>query len=117
MAKDDIILSKKHGVNPSMMICPICDETTGIALLGKLKGDAEAPRQILGTHPCKECEEKAGADKVYILSMDEDHNLHGYVLAPKSILTIDVGGCVIAMHKKEFDEVFADAINKSKNAS
>lgn len=35
----NIRLSEKHGVNPSIIVCPICDKETGIALLGKLKGD------------------------------------------------------------------------------
>ena len=41
----NIILSEKHGVNSSITVCPICDKEIGIALLGKLKGDEEAPRK------------------------------------------------------------------------
>lgn len=40
-----IRVSEKHGVNPSITICPICGKETSIALLGKLKGDKEAPRK------------------------------------------------------------------------
>lgn len=36
---ENIRLSEKHGVNPSITICPICGKETDIALLGKLKGD------------------------------------------------------------------------------
>lgn len=42
----DIRVSEKHGVNPSITICPICGKETGIVLLGKLKGDEEAPRKL-----------------------------------------------------------------------
>lgn len=35
----NIILSEKYEVNPSIIVCPICDKELGIALLGKLKGD------------------------------------------------------------------------------
>lgn len=41
----NIILSEKHGVNPSITVYPICGKEIGIALLGKLKGDEEAPRK------------------------------------------------------------------------
>ena len=41
-----ITLSKKHGVNPSITHCECCGKEIGIALLGKLKGDVEAPRDI-----------------------------------------------------------------------
>lgn len=50
-------ISKKHGVNPCIPICAFCGrEKQEIALLGKLKGDAEAPRTaILDYTPCDEC--------------------------------------------------------------
>lgn len=41
-----VTLSKKHGLNPSMTVCPICGKAEGIALLGHIKGDEEAPRYI-----------------------------------------------------------------------
>ena len=50
-----IKLSPKHGVNPSLTCCPICGKETGLALLGKLKGDVEAPKHIYDTKPCDEC--------------------------------------------------------------
>lgn len=57
-----IPLSKKYGVNPTIPICFWCgEEKNEIALLGKLKGDAEAPKStwILGDYePCDECKSK-----------------------------------------------------------
>lgn len=48
MEKDKgILLSPKHGVNPSVLHCQCCGKDYGVALLGKLKGDAEAPRDIM----------------------------------------------------------------------
>ena len=41
-----ITISKKHGVNPSILHCECCGKEYGLALLGKLKGDAEAPKDI-----------------------------------------------------------------------
>lgn len=43
---ESIILSKKHGVNPSVLHCECCGKEYGVGLFGHLKGDAEAPRDI-----------------------------------------------------------------------
>lgn len=51
-----IPLSPKHGVNPTLLKCFWCGGDAGIALLGKLKGDAEAPHETcLGLEPCDAC--------------------------------------------------------------
>lgn len=54
-----IILSPKHGVNPVIPICFFCGgKKNEIALLGKLKGDVEAPKNaILDYEPCDKCKE------------------------------------------------------------
>lgn len=53
--KDSILLSPKHGLNPSITHCECCGKEIGIALLGKLKGDVEAPREIaMGL--CEDCQ-------------------------------------------------------------
>lgn len=58
--KDSILLSEKYGVNPALPVCFWCGEENGtVALLGKLKGDAEAPRHpCLNYDPCPACEEQ-----------------------------------------------------------
>ena len=58
-----IRISEKHGVNPSITICPICGKETGIALLGKLKGDEKAPMRML-SDPCDDCVSKLGNDLI-----------------------------------------------------
>lgn len=61
--KDEIILSEKHGLNPSMSVCFFCGEVKGIALMGhigdKRKGeDLEAPKQCITDYePCEQCKE------------------------------------------------------------
>lgn len=50
-----IKLSKKHGVNPSLLICPICGKELSIVLLGRLKGDEKAPMTIKGQELCEDC--------------------------------------------------------------
>lgn len=54
-----IRLSEKHGLNPTLGVCFFCGEETGeIGLLGRLKGDKEAPRKaVLNYDPCKKCQE------------------------------------------------------------
>ena len=52
-----IRVSEKHGINPSLLICPYCGEDTGVALVGKLPNDAEAPRKMSGD-PCDDCQAK-----------------------------------------------------------
>ena len=54
----NIKISEKHGVNPSVEVCFWCGEPMGIALLGKLKGDVEAPREICTSYEmCDKCKE------------------------------------------------------------
>lgn len=69
---DSIPLSPKHGVNPSMTVCFYCGETTGIALMGKLKGDAEAPRECCcSLDPCDKCKQKYNG-YLLVVEMKED---------------------------------------------
>lgn len=63
-----IRVSKKHGVNPSLLNCFFCGESKGIALLGELPGDKEAPRSIVADYePCDKCKER---QKEYILAIE-----------------------------------------------
>lgn len=56
---DSIRVSEKHGVNPSLDMCIFCDEPKGIALLGRLPDDAEAPRHVVTSYePCDKCQEQ-----------------------------------------------------------
>lgn len=52
-----LILSEKHGVNPTMPVCFFCNKEKGeIYLLGRMKGDREAPlRAVWNMEPCPEC--------------------------------------------------------------
>lgn len=58
----NIPLSPKHGVNPMIPKCFFCGkEKNMIAFMGKLPGDAEAPRSgwLAGDYePCDECSAK-----------------------------------------------------------
>lgn len=100
-----IRVSEKHGVNPSITICPICGKETGIALLGKLKGDKEAPMRML-SDPCDDCISKLGNDKIYILVInDQGYGTKGIIIK-RSALNIPVKGYMTLMKENEFDKVF-----------
>lgn len=85
-----IPVSKKHGVNPTMLICPICrHETNGLALLGKLPGDAEAPRYSLDREPCDDCRKVIDAGGVMLIevkdgSIGQSPKRTGYVIGVKA---------------------------------
>lgn len=87
MAKNDIRISEKHGLNPSMPVCFLCGETKNeIVLFGRLKGDAEAPRHcIIDYEPCDKCKEKYKNDAVFI---EASHNEQKNGLPPTTV-TID----------------------------
>lgn len=91
-----IKISKKHGVNPSIVKCIYCNQEIGIALLGKLKGDEEAPKYCnMSPLPCAECIEKATKEKkTYILETTDTvnpcENLTGrYTIVDAEILKIE----------------------------
>lgn len=72
MSKDFIKVSEKHGLNPSMQTCFYCGEVTGIALMGKLKNDEEAPKYFCNSvEPCDACKEKY---KDYVLVVEKPNN-------------------------------------------
>lgn len=100
-----IRVSEKHGVNPSITICPICGKETGIALLGKLKGDKEAPMRML-SDPCDDCVSKLGNDKIYILAINDQGHGTKAIIIERSALNIPVKGYMILMKENEFDKVF-----------
>lgn len=53
-----IKISPKYGVNPCIPVCAFCgQEKNEVALLGKLKGDIEAPMSaVLDYNPCDDCQ-------------------------------------------------------------
>ena len=86
----DIPISKKHGVNPTILICPICHhETNGLALLGRLPGDAEAPRYSLDREPCDDCRKVIDSGGVMLIeikdgSTEQNPERTGYIVGVKA---------------------------------
>lgn len=54
-----IRISEKHGVNPATPLCFFCNQPKNeLVLAGKLKGDIEAPKNMVWDHnPCDQCQE------------------------------------------------------------
>lgn len=68
--KDSITLSPKYGVNPSVLHCTCCGKDYGVALLGKLKGDKEAPRDI-AQGLCPKCEKVVTSGGIMIIEVKD----------------------------------------------
>lgn len=72
-----IKISPKHGVNPTIPVCFWCGkEKNEVALLGKLKGDAEAPmHMVLNYEPCDACKQtmESGITLISVTSHPADH--------------------------------------------
>ena len=70
-------MSKKHGLNPSLDICFWCGEPKGVALCGMLKGDEEAPKNMVTSlEPCDKCKEKFKLG-VHIIEVTDDGSRFG----------------------------------------
>ena len=75
--KDDgILLSPKHGLNPSLDTCFWCGKSKGVALLGRIKksgdDDVEAPKElVMSLEPCDDCKKKFALG-VHLIEVDDD---------------------------------------------
>ena len=99
-----ITLSPKHGVNCSIIVCPICKKETSLALFGRLKDDAEAPKQIEG-ELCDECKKKY----ITIIEVESETNIKGtgrYVYIPKESVNIKCKNGIALMSTEEFTKIF-----------
>lgn len=99
-----IKLSEKYGLNSSITLCPICGKETGIAMLGKLKNDLEAPKYIQ-SDICDDCVKAVGNDKIYVLSYNGDY-ITEYAIIKREALNIEVKNIAVLMDSNKFDKVF-----------
>lgn len=127
-----IRVSKKHGLNPCIPICPFCgQEKNELALLGYIKGDKEAPKSaIINLEPCDTCKEnwKKGVPLIRVshacpaegmppISKPDGKPVYltgNYVVitkdAAKRLFDIDVNeGSPMLMEDVAFDEFMAEA--------
>ena len=73
-----IKISPKHGLNPTIPVCFWCGKQKNeIALMGHMKGDIEAPKNmVLDYVPCEECQSHM-AMGVAILEASDHPNTEG----------------------------------------
>jgi hypothetical protein len=122
MSKDSITLSPKHGVNPSILHCMCCGKEYGIAMLGKLKDDAEAPRECMTGELCDRCKELIEKQKgAFILEVTDDAKedeknpyrtgrLVGISKEAKERMNIT--SPINYMHKQLFSQLFDHLLNE-----
>jgi hypothetical protein len=97
-----IVLSPKHGVNPSMSQCFWCGECEEIILFGRLKEDAEAPRIVcMGYEPCTKCAEqfKQGVQVIEVTTIAEPKDQVPIALDDKGNNTYPTGRMVVITFK------------------
>ena len=114
--KGSLKLSSKHGVNPSVLHCFICGKETGLALLGKLKGDAEAPSDISNPNEiCDDCRKQIEAGNKFFLEVKDntDHNnpeRTGRMVCVKGEALPEVKSPINYIEHKAFEQLFAEAL-------
>ena len=103
-------LSKEHGLNPSLLVCPICGKNVGIALLGA-NGGKKAPYQMTSIELCNDCKQKVKEGNTFILSAKQ--TLEGikptgaYMLVPNDCLNVSIPSKGICfMEESEFNKCF-----------
>lgn len=111
---NSVTLSSRHGVNPSVLHCICCGKDYGVALLGKLKNDEEAPRDIYQglCDDCKGVIDKGGVmiievkdgesgDNPYrtgrIIGVSKDFKERNHIENP-----------MVYMEESSFNQVFGD---------
>lgn len=69
----DITLSPKYGLNPTILLCPVCGkETNELALVGRLKRDVEAPKYSFGNRMCDSCKEHVQQGHRFLIEVEEE---------------------------------------------
>lgn len=91
MSKNDIKLSPKYGLNPSMQICFFCREPKGILLNGKIgKGeeDIEASREVItDIEPCDKCKEKYKECTLVVEVLENEQPSGRWIAIKKKFIT------------------------------
>lgn len=114
MNKDSIILSPKHGVNPSITKCFVCGKEYGIAMFGRLKEDVEAPREIVNGL-CPDCQKVIDNGGVFIIEVEkQEENLYrtGRLIAIKKEAVNVPNNGILFCPKEDFEQLFGEQFKK-----
>ena len=125
---DSITLSEKHGLNPSLVRCFVCGElTNSIVLMGRLKDDAEAPRECMTGELCDKCKELIEKQKgAFILEVTDDTKkdeknsyrtgrLVGITKEAKE--RWNIASPIVYMHKQLFSQMFDQYLNNKEETN
>lgn len=123
--KDEIILSPKHGLNPSLLKCFACRKNAGIALLGKLKNDEEAPKEMTDkTIFCNDCQNVINQDGLLVISVRDGETgnnpyrtgkMVGITKEAKNRIFKDIKTNVCYMEDSVFSKLFKITENEENN--
>lgn len=112
-------LSKEYGLNPSLLVCPICGKDVGIALLGA-NGGKKAPYQMTSIELCNDCKQKVKEGNTFILSAKQ--TLEGikptgaYILVPNECLNVPISPKGICfMEEFEFNKLVNNSEQNETN--
>lgn len=121
MSEKSITLSPKHGVNPSITHCEVCGKEIGIALLGKLKNDAEAPRDIYMGF-CDECQKVIDQDGLMIIEVRDGETGNnpyrtGRIIGVSKDFKerYNIKNYIMYMEQSAFSRLFDDYLNNKEN--
>lgn len=122
MNDDSILLSPKHGLNPSLCCCQFCGKEYGIAFLGYMKDDAEAPRHITNG-VCGDCQkilDDGGLLCIEVRDGETGNNPYrtgrmvGLSKAAREKLGVDAEHPACYMPESVFSDLFGEHIAKPK---
>ena len=112
--EEGIILSPKHGVNPSITHCECCGKEMGVALFGKLKDDQEAPRDVyMGL--CDDCQKVIDNQGLMIIEVRDGESgnnpyrtgrLVGITKEAKERMFKDITSPICYMEQHIFEPIF-----------
>jgi hypothetical protein len=111
-----ITLSPKHGVNCSIVVCPICKKDTSLALFGRLKEDKEAPKDVaMGL--CDDCQNVINQQGLMIIEVRDGESgnnpyrtgrLVGITKDAKERMFKGIGSSICYMEHSMFQPMFGD---------
>lgn len=123
MDKDSILLSEKHGLNPSITHCECCGKEIGIALFGKLKDDAEAPKKVaMGL--CDDCQNVVDQDGLIIIEVRDGETgnnpyrtgrVTGITKEAKQRIFKELTSKICYMEQSMFESMFGPHLNQEEN--
>jgi len=118
-SKDSILLSPKHGVNPSITHCECCGKEIGIAMFGLLKGDKEAPKDVfMGL--CDDCQKVIDQKGLMIIEVRDGESgnnpyrtgrLVGITEEAKNRMFKDINSPICYMEQSMFSKMFNNYIS------